>query len=95
MKSATWKEISRCPDEFDEIYSNVSRKLKLTDPDAAKVTNLGGEILAWRAVLRDSNLLKDFNFSNKPKSIYGEELSADMANLTSKAKDKRLEFGTQ
>ena len=46
VKSATWKEISRCPDEFDEIYSNVSRKLKLTDPDAAKVTNLGGEILA-------------------------------------------------
>ena len=32
VKSATWKEISRCLDEFDEIYSNVSTKMKLTDP---------------------------------------------------------------
>lgn len=75
-----------------KLYSNVSIKLKLTDTDAAKVTNLEGEILAWRAILRDSNLLKDFNFSDKPKNIYSEELNANMANLTSNGKDKRLEF---
>ena len=64
----------------------------MTDTDAAKVTKLEGEILAWRAILRDSNLLKDFNFSDKPKNIYSEELNANMANLTSNGKDKRLEF---
>ena len=43
-------------------------------------------------MLRESEYLSTTNFSENPKNIYGEELYPDMRNLTSNAKDKRLEF---
>ena len=92
VKGETWKVLSRSLDGFDEIYSSVSEKLKLRDPDATRNVDLGGEIITWRAVLRSSEYLLKGNFSGTSKNIYGESLSEDMANLSQNASNKRKTF---
>ena len=72
IKNETWQTLSRCLDDFDEIYSSVASKLKLRDLDTARAIDLVDEITKWRAMLRSSSYLERENYSDLPKIIYGE-----------------------
>ena len=45
MKAETWRILSRALDAFDEVYSNISTKLKLGDPDMQQSVNFQKEII--------------------------------------------------
>ena len=92
IKGETWKMLSRCLDEFNAIYTTASSQLNLKDPDSENIIDLVDEISSWRAVLRISNYLNEDNYSEKPKSIYGDILSSDMIDFTAKAESKREAF---
>ena len=68
IKAETWRTLSRALDTFDEVYNNVSSKLKLPDPDMQQSVNLQNEIITWRAVLRSSKYLSSPNYSSFPKN---------------------------
>ena len=89
IKAETWRTLSRALDTFDEVYSNVSSKLKLRDPDMQQSVNLQNEIITWRAVLRSSKYLSSPNYSSVPKNIYGEFLSDDLNDFVDNVVNKR------
>ena len=69
IEAETWRTLSRALDTFDEVYSNVSSKLKLRDPHIQQSVNLQNEIITWRAVLRSSNYLSSPNYSSVSKNM--------------------------
>ena len=68
MKAETWRILSRALDTFEEVYSNVSSKLKLQDPDIQQSVNFQKEIVTCRAVLRSPNCSSSPYYSSVPKN---------------------------
>ena len=71
IKAETWRTLLRALDTFGEVYSNVSSKFKLRDPDMQQSVNLHIEIISWAAALQLSKYLSSRNYSSVSKNIYG------------------------
>ena len=89
MKAKTWRTLSRALCTFDEVYSNVSSKLKLWDPDMQHLVNLPNEIITWRVELLSSKYSSSSNYSSVPRNIYGEFLSDDLNDFVDNVISKR------
>ena len=73
-----WKDVSRSLDCITDITSTINNKLNIHDIDGERNTNVDGEILKCRALLRYSNYLLANSSMDEAYNIYGELLSADM-----------------
>ena len=83
-----WQQISRCVDEVARVVSNGMGLLNHFESDKIRITDLGKEIIRWRAVLRHSNFLRVE--STEPIGWNGNRLDNSMTDIITSMKEKRL-----
>ena len=74
----TWCKISRGIDGIEAICDGVSAKLKADQKESYRLHKNYQEIVHWRAVLRSSGIVCNFQEMGVVKNIYGETLSENM-----------------
>ena len=91
VSKKTWQRISRSLDSVDLICKNTSSILGTSEEARSRTTILNDETLEWRAVLRKSGFLVDEQ-SKFVTNIYGEVLSEDLVDFSSKIEMKRKDY---
>lgn len=91
----TWCKISRGIDGIEAICDGVSEKLKADQKESYRLHENYQEIVHWRAVLRSSGIVCNFQEMGVVKNIYGETLSENMYSLYGNVTEKMESFWKQ
>ena len=88
VSNETWMRISRGLDKIDSIYKSAAAKLDLFHEDRYRQPDIYDEIVSWRAVLRSSGMLSNFEEEGFVKNIYGEPISLYLDGFTENLEEK-------
>ena len=88
VSNETWKKISRGLDEIEKICNKLVNNLRLATEEYYKEPNMYNEIVAWRALLRESMTLQKSEGEDAILNLYGEPLSMSLEDFTAATVEK-------
>ena len=88
ISKGVWKQLSRGIESIEKICEQANSNLNLGNNEVYRENDLYDEIVKWRSVLRESEMISDHEDNGFVHNIYKERLSVDMENFTENVVEK-------